>query len=398
MIDLAALIPKMQELAREVASRQSQIPQAIERGRQALAASDATTEKVSERVINARTSWLLAEPLETPGLAFDPPSPISDYVALGVDGSQIFPDRHEAIRCSLIQIGRVLIRYGERPFARIDARAVVGIEEEQDTPENDGTEDASSIRLDLPVAHMRTLMESSHLSEMVLAQEDDATVLAMLDGSLVFWWLENEPPRTREMVLASLFELMSTAKERQALLCSYISSPGSRDVVNALRTLICPFERADCDRHSECASPLRLRPTAPCGSLAPLTDSTLMQALLRPSQRSAVFLSRSKVLDFYRTEKIGFFYLHTGTEIARVELPQGLCRDEESLGRVHRLVLDQVQKGQGYPRVLTEAHEKAVVRGPDRQAFLQLFERLLIQQGVRGAQSKKAVSKRVRGV
>lgn len=39
---------------------------------------------------------------------------IADYAACAVDGSQIYPDRHQGVRCYLINIGSVTIKYGEQ--------------------------------------------------------------------------------------------------------------------------------------------------------------------------------------------------------------------------------------------------------------------------------------------
>jgi hypothetical protein len=62
------------------------------------------------------------------------------------------------------------------------------------------------------------------------------------------------------------------------------------------------------------------------------------------------------------------------------------------------VVLDQCQKGLGYPNVLARAHEQAVVTGADRLAFEYLLETVLARQGVPARLSEKLHSKRVRAV
>jgi NurA-like 5'-3' nuclease len=61
---------------------------------------------------------------------------------------------------------------------------------------------------------------------------------------------------------------------------------------------------------------------------------------------------------------------------------------------VHSVINDQVEKGKGYPIVLAEAHEKAVVRGGDRELFYQLLSETYVRGGVRSEISRKNISKR----
>ena len=86
---------------------------------------------------------------------------------------------------------------------------------------------------------------------------------------------------------------------------------------------------------------------------------------------------------------------NTGGEISRVEVPQWVWEDEPLMERLHAALWDQCDSGRGYPMVLSEAHEAAVVRGPDREAFYTLIDRVLADQGVDSAMpSAKAMSKR----
>src|SRR5205823_1602462 len=104
-----------------------------------------------------------------------------------------------------------------------------------------------------------------------------------------------------------------------------------------------------------------------CGVLEYATDALLFRRILRRGERSPLFGSRSRVLNEYRDveNRVRFFYLNTGDEIARVEVPAWVGDSPSLLDQVHALVTDQIRKGDGYPRALSEAHEQAVVRGPD---------------------------------
>ncbi len=50
--------------------------------------------------------------------------------------------------------------------------------------------------------------------------------------------------------------------------------------------------------------------------------------------------------------RIVFFYLHVGTEIVRVEVPQWVAASSMLLDQVHAVAYDQAQKGMGYPIAL----------------------------------------------
>ena len=91
-------------------------------------------------------------------------------------------------------------------------------------------------------------------------------------------------------------------------------------------------------------------------------------------------------------------YLRIKDEVARIEVPQWVAVDEDLLTLVHTLVLDQCHRGQGYPVALSEAHEKAVVTGADRENFWHLVESSLVKEHVPSFSSAKSQSKRTRWV
>jgi len=87
-----------------------------------------------------------------------------------------------------------------------------------------------------------------------------------------------------------------------------------------------------------------------------------------------------------------------GDEIARVEIPQWVARDEDLLNLTHTLVFDQCQRGQGYPVALSEAHEQAVVTMVDRENFWQVVDSSLVEEPLPTPTSAKSQSKRTRWV
>jgi len=120
---------------------------------------------------------------------------------------------------------------------------------------------------------------------------------------------------------------------------------------------------------------------------------------LNQGERSAVFVSQSSVVrKYYGVHQVHFFYLRLDEEIARVEIPKWVATNERLLNLTHSLILDQCQRGQGYPVVLSEAHEKAVVTGADREQFWQLVESSLVEEHMPSISSAKSQSKRTRWV
>ena len=81
-----------------------------------------------------------------------------------------------------------------------------------------------------------------------------------------------------------------------------------------------------------------------------------------------------------------------------MEIPAWIARDQELLDRISRLLLDQAHKGNGYPVVLAEAHEQAVVKGPDRDFFYHLIQKLGIEKQRRITISPKSLKKRGIGI
>ena len=77
-------------------------------------------------------------------------------------------------------------------------------------------------------------------------------------------------------------------------------------------------------------------------------------------------------------------------------MPQWVAQEGGELELTHALILDQCRRGMGYPIAIAEAHEQAVVTGPDREEFKQLLEDALARKRLPVYTSEKARSKRMR--
>jgi len=122
-------------------------------------------------------------------------------------------------------------------------------------------------------------------------------------------------------------------------------------------------------------------------------DREVFELLLSPGERSGLFISRSRIQKRYGRQTVHFFYLRGDEEVARVEVPAWVAEDEARLGLVHSVVVDQCRRGQGYPVALSEAHEKAVVTGADRDVFWRMVEDAMVDEKLPATESAKSLSK-----
>ncbi|NET36702.1 MAG: DNA double-strand break repair nuclease NurA [Cyanothece sp. SIO1E1] len=163
----------------------------------------------------------------------------------------------------------------------------------------------------------------------------------------------------------------------------YVSASRSGEALNFLRLQSCPFAMPDCLTHCGGQNYAGQSGRAPCQVFDPLTDAALWSVLLQPGQRSPLWRSSARILEYYEAHSIYFCYVHVGAEIARIEMPAWVAEDNTLLNTALSLSVTQVQKGYGYPVALAEAHNQAVVRGGDRARFFALLEQEMIRAGLK---------------
>jgi NurA domain-containing protein len=338
-----------------------------------------------ERVTAAKTSWLVAEPLE-PLQAYDVVKPAGDYRVIASDGSQILPDRHERLPCFLVNVGVVDIDY-DTSAVRLESIPQLFWALDDVFPIFGGFQQEADGRV---VAARRFAQECDALRGSLNEKQPQ---LALMDGTLLLWWLEQSAERlsslgthdVKAQTFAALDKFLAAAKDRNALPAAYLSGPRTKDVISMLKVVLCTESPIDCD-HCPYASGAKVWhaqleiagasllpiPDRPCEDADPITDAGVFWSLLKPNQRSPRFRSAAPVTKAYEAP-IDFVYLHVGPEIARLEFPAWVTPN--SLEILVACVLDQCSKGRGYPVALSEAHEQAVVRAADRRAFDDLVRR-----------------------
>jgi hypothetical protein len=128
-----------------------------------------------------------------------------------------------------------------------------------------------------------------------------------------------------------------------------------------------------------------------------IADRALFSTLA-PGERSALFVRGTAANQDFRARghEIQFFYLNTGQDLARVEVPEWVARRSEWLDLVHASIHDQCRFNMGYPYVLTRADEQAVILGEEREALEGMIMRAMVQHGLYLPElSRKAQQKQV---
>jgi len=382
MLELGQVVAQIVDMGAEVRQRTQRLTDQLSA---AVAQANVSAEEwASTRArIDAMPTppWQFATIDEPPSRAFPLPRPAPDaYTALATDGSHIPLDRHAIAPCYLLNVGLIALHYGTGERPRMTSRATLHYKEDEiymGTASGDPTPVS-----DRWISTQRLLAESSALAEL-MAENHQRDAVALVDDPLIVWTPTGESEEFQRHIVNRFCDMLNAAMQMKLPIAGYVSRPGHRDVVGTLRMTLC---REGCTHG----------PSSPCRAIAHLSDAHLFSHLLTgPGDRTQTFGSNAPNLKHYPDEqKIRFFYLHVGAEIARVEIPAWVAADKELLDKVHVGVYDQAVKGQGYPVALSEAHERAIVRGPEREAFFRLVEQSFIRQNVPVLQTRKAMSKR----
>jgi hypothetical protein len=287
------------------------------------------------------------------------------YTIISSDGSQVYPDRHEGVSCGLINIGTVVIPYRNEGHGVVLTNEPILVLPESYT---DGLSPHDFVSIqrqghELKHAVVTALSLGAQPDEANVRRETDWRRQVIFDGSYIFWHLQSI--FGFEAIIHDYCSTLATLEAQKIPYGFYISAPNSKDVLNLVRLQLCNFNPA----HESAYAPIRS-----------FTDATLMNHQLTVGQRSIFFKSSAPVTLLYPPLQQPYFcYLRTSTEIGRLEVPAWLVHDAALCEQFLACVADQCAKGNGYPIALAEAHEQAVVKGPDRE----LFFTLLAQSGAR---------------
>lgn len=385
MLDLLKLARQMQGISQHLSEEAAASRQRLDRAQLLLAQARSRQADLvmQQQMWRDRLGFAAAEPVEPLDTQRMIAAAPQIHTVLATDGSQIAPSHHEIAYCYLINVGRVALHYGQSRHPLLDSLPEVFYR-----PEDLYVSRQWGIRTEEWMGYRRTVSEAIVLAELAVAGVEGqhrvqygsspTPTVAMVDGSLIHWFLEPLPAEARDRILPLILHAWEQLRTARIPLVGYLSAARSGEALNFLRLHTCPYTTPDCQTHC----PGRTE-EAPCQVFAPLRDTALWSLLLEPGQRSAFWQSSAKILDFYGEHTVYFCYLHVGAEVARVEVPAWVMQDPELLDTALSLTLTQVHKGYGYPVALAEAHNQAVVRGGDRARFFALLEQQMIRAGLK---------------
>jgi hypothetical protein len=375
MLDLTKVSSQMQGLSQhltlEAAASRKRLELAQEHLKKAYSCQEELVnkqEKWRDRLLFANATPL--EPLDT---AITIPVPPKIHTVVATDGSQIAPNHHEIAYCYLLNIGRVVLYYGQNRHPLLDSLPEIFYR-----PEDLYISRQWGIRTEEWMSFCRTASETMVLAELACSVQTEVPILAMVDGSLIYWFLEQLPTEARDRILPPILTAWEQLRVANIPIIGYLSASRNVESINFLRLLACPHPEPNC--MSYCPEQTG---NVPCKKFENLRDTTLWEFQLQPGQRGCLWKSNNRILDWYGGQNIYFCYVHVGTEIARIEVPVWVAENSTMLDQALGLMLAQVQKGYGYPVAIAEAHNQAVVKGSDRARFFALLERQMIKAGLK---------------
>jgi NurA domain len=389
MLDLTKAAKAMQGMSQHLNVEAQAARQRLEIAQKLLEKAAAGQEKLVELQASWRDRTLFnsATPIEPLGDRTYIPTPPAAHTVFATDGSQISPSHHEIAYCYLLNIGTVMLHYGQSRHPVLDSVPEVFYK-----PEDLYMSRQWGIRTEEWMGYRRAVSEAIFLAEMgedwakVNNHKLPAPTLAMVDGSLIYWFLEPLPTEARDQILQPILEAWDKLRLAGIPLIGYLSASRSSESLSFLRFQACTHEVPDCITNCPnvgFTATSSFAEKAPCQVFEPLRDAILWATILSPGQRSPLWKSQARILDLYGLNSVYFCYVHVGTEIARIEVPEWVAQDSAQLDLALGMMLAQVHKGGGYPVTLAEAHNQAVVTGGDRGRFFALLEQQMIKAGLK---------------
>jgi hypothetical protein len=400
-LDLDRIALQVEKMTAHIDSLDDERQKHLAKAMSVLCDNSLNLDDLKNKIESGKTSWMPAEPIEKLSNKYCPGQPPKDFRVIAADGSQIDVDRHNSARYYLINIGSVYLEYGNNAGAQLESIPQLYFDKSDlvmTSPDGSGREIQVEGNL---LGIKRDIEEFKRLAEAAASLKKEIPALLLADGTLIRWNLMSKD--IPEFVVNEFLEkgflkcfddIRKLSESNNIALASYISFPRSSDVVGTIRIAICPYNPVNCDkcrRDNPCGD-------YPCNIVDGVQDKDLFLTLLEDNERSALFISRSSIQERYGIHRIYFYYVKIDDEIARIEIPEWIAKNERLLDLTHTLILDQCRRGQGYPVALSEAHEQAVVTAADRENLQALVEASLSEKNIEINTSAKSFSKRTRWI
>lgn len=335
----------------------------------------------------------LLDPRDALRTSLPAPELVGPIRICSADGSQIFPDAHEIAFCYVLHLSRIALLYdGGDSHAEMSAGAHFYHEGSEDEWHEEAAKHGGVPQREFVEAR-RHVAELDALADCLEAAGE--TAVGLSDGILQLH--PSAAHAWRDFALAQNARALNRLRQSGHPVAAYIAASRAIDVVTALRVVLRTRQDAgelDADGFARSDA-----------ALARFNDVRLFDALLQPGDRSAIFLAnrfrprgggeeKTKSGSDGAAAAACFFYLKLDEgEVARLEFPRWVADSVPWVNLLHAAALDQAARGEGYPVALMEAHEHAVIRGPERDAFFRLLEELMTARGITPQRSAKKRAK-----
>lgn len=285
------------------------------------------------------------------------PASVMDATLIAADGSQIIPDRHEAVQFGLINVGAIILKLnsGEPPKVYTDSQLLFDHELYTDT----GSVSQDDIEFSRDLAERKKLLE--------LAKEYKGVLIALTDGPVEIWGAKSANEGDYQKTLNEHKSILSQLQSRDVIVAGYVDKPGADLVIRLLELTMLDMEQMKEVRKQH---PLR-----------GVTDRWLFSEILKSGERSAVFAIQSSSRARYTGSlSLHFFYLNVGDakhpSIVRVEIPEWVAKDRHKLELLHSALIQQclIMGARPYPYILHRAHEIAVVSFEEKKQIEQMLQ------------------------
>lgn len=308
------------------------------------------------------------------------PDSVIQATLIAADGSQIIPNRHEALQYYAINVGAIAMQVGSGNTPQTFTDTDIHLLDEFD----DSYFSESQIALLRDVAERKKLLE--------IANTYSGKKITLTEGQLELWGsVDNENAKDFEKNLQDYLNVLKESEKKKVITAGYIDKPGANWVIKLLEIASTPQD--------ELKNARKNRP------LAGATDLWLFEQFLGKHERSAVFSLQSKSAEKYTGSiSIHFFYLNIGNEkkskVARVDIPAWVANDKKILNDLHSALIEQSQimGNEPFPYLLHRAHEIALITHREKEEI----DRMLSMQiqnnnGEIGRISGKQSAKNLKG-
>lgn len=323
-----------------------------------------------------KVSFSFAVPQEKPCLTYQESMHKGCYRAIACDGSDTPLIDDFAFPYFVINIGYVYFNYGENHDFKADSTPKFFFKKEDVFAK---TENSERLISNEAINSLMLLEESKSLAYLIKSLDLNKPSIAMVDGPLTQWGVREKSDLTKRSFLGEYSAVFEEARVKGIPVVGYVSGSKSKDLIGMIRYWL-----------TVCSKDF------PWSDVV-LTDNDLMQGFLKPGHRTVLFRNTEPFLEFY-SEPIYFYYLNNGYEIARIEVPKYVAEDNSLIRLANSLILNQVEKGQGYPVVLKEAHEQAIIHRNEILAFETVIEEILKRENIPFLSNQKNISKRIRTI